>query len=319
MNAPEPKGLHRLFLRFRYSVKVFLDRVPPHRHATVYPDDTFIVSYPKSGNTWMRFLVGNLVYPDNPVTLADVEQRLGDVDLASDSKLRGIPRPRYLKSHQLFHPEYSQVIYIVRDPRDVAVSYYYHLLKANKLTPGFDVNSFVPNFIAEQLYLNFAPWADHVTSWLALGPTRRKFLFLRYEDLLENTLREVFKVAAFLNIAPNKERLERAVELSTADRMRKLEKEQWKQWGVTKRGRTDIPFIRAAKTNQWVEALSPESVAAIESAWGPVMQLLGYKLANDPKRLAATSESWAAWEALASALPPYQGPQESALRLNEVV
>jgi hypothetical protein len=319
MNASEPEGIRKWFLRFRYSGKVFLDRVPPHRHATVFPDDTFMVSYPKSGNTWMRFLVGNLVYPDNPVTLADVEQRLGDVDLAPDSKLRRIPRPRYLKSHQLFHPEYQQVIYIVRDPRDVAVSYYFHLLKANKLAPGLDVNSFVPYFIAEQLYLNFAPWADHVASWLAIGPTRRKFLLLRYEDLLENTFREVRKVAAFLNIAADKQKLERAVELSTADRMRKLEKEQWKEWGVTKRGRTDIPFIRAAKTGQWAEALSPESVAAIESAWGPVMCLLGYKLANDPKRLAATSETWAAWDALASALPPYPRPPESALRLNEVI
>jgi hypothetical protein len=319
MNAPEPKGFRKLFLRFRYSVKVFLDRVPPHRHATVYPDDTFIVSYPKSGNTWMRFLVGNLVYPDNPLTLADVEQRLGDVDLASDGKLCRIPRPRYLKSHQLFHPEYQQVIYIVRDPRDVAVSYYFHLLKANKLAPGLDVNSFVPYFIAEQLYLNFAPWADHVTSWLAIGPTRRKFLFLRYEDLLENTLREVSKVASFLNIDAEKESLERAVELSNADRMRKLEKEQWKQWGVTKRGRTDIPFIRAAKTGQWREALSPASVAAIEGAWGPIMRLLGYKLANDPKRLASTSDTWAAWEALASALPAHQRSQESALKLNEVI
>ena len=304
MNEPEVNAYIRLFRRFRYSVKVFFDRVPPHRYATVYPDDAFLVSYPKSGNTWMRFLVGNLVYPDQPVTLADIERRLGDVDLMPDSKLRCIGRPRYLKSHQIFHPEYDRVVYIVRDPRDVAVSYYFHLLKAKKLVPGLPMDSFVPDFIAERLYLNFGPWAEHVVSWLAMGPSRRRFLFLRYEDLLENTLCELHKVAAFLDIEADDARLERAVQLSTVDRMRQLEKDQWKQWNVTKHGRTDIPFIRAAKSGQWAEALCAESVAAIEGAWGPVMRLLGYKLVNDPETLSASSEAWRRWEALVNTLWP---------------
>ena len=34
------------------------------RDLAVYADDTFVVSYPRSGNTWTRFLVANLVYTD---------------------------------------------------------------------------------------------------------------------------------------------------------------------------------------------------------------------------------------------------------------
>jgi len=43
---------------------------------TVFPDDLFVVSYPRSGNTWTRFLLGNLIYQDEPITFANVERRL---------------------------------------------------------------------------------------------------------------------------------------------------------------------------------------------------------------------------------------------------
>ena len=47
--------------------KVVTKRQAAARGLTVYPDDTFLVSYPRSGNTWTRFLVCNLINPDNPV------------------------------------------------------------------------------------------------------------------------------------------------------------------------------------------------------------------------------------------------------------
>ena len=107
----------------RYSLNVFLRRLAPGRDAAVYPDDVFLVSYPKSGNTWMRFLVGNLVFPNDPITFANVERRVPSIYGMSGRKLRLVPRPRYIKSHEPFHSKYQNVIYVVRDPRDVAVSY----------------------------------------------------------------------------------------------------------------------------------------------------------------------------------------------------
>jgi len=59
--------------------KVALDRRPAGRNVTVLPGDVFIVSYPKSGNTWTRFLLGNLIYQDKPITFANVESRLPKV------------------------------------------------------------------------------------------------------------------------------------------------------------------------------------------------------------------------------------------------
>ena len=48
--------------------------------------------------------------------------------------MRALPRPRVLKSHESFQPHYPSVIYIVRDPRDVAVSYYHHAMKWGNVT-----------------------------------------------------------------------------------------------------------------------------------------------------------------------------------------
>lgn len=287
----------KILRHFRSSGLKFLGRLSPGRNMTTFPDDVFLVSYPKSGNTWMRFLVGNLVYADDPVTFANVERRVPSVYGMPNRKLRDLPRPRYIKTHESFHPDYKRVIYIVRDPRDVAVSYYHYLVKIRQLPAGSSLDAFIPRFIEEKLYARFGPWADHVMGWLAMSPSREKFIFLRYEDLLNDTVSELTKVAKLLEIPPEEDRVKRAVELSTARRMRGLEKVEAGKWSTTKGTRANVPFVRAAKSGQWSEVLSPESVAAIEAAWGPVMLSLGYKLVNDPVKLASALPSWRLWSA----------------------
>ena len=54
-------------------LRVLTGRQNAARGLTVYPDDTFLVSFPRSGNTWIRFLVGNLLSPDDPVSFATLE------------------------------------------------------------------------------------------------------------------------------------------------------------------------------------------------------------------------------------------------------
>lgn len=296
--------MNKLLGHLWHSSLVVSGRLAPGRRMTVFPDDVFLISYPKSGNTWLRFLVGNLVYPDKPVTFADVERRVPSVYGLPDRVLRRLPKPRYLKTHEPFHPEYQNLIYVVRDPRDVAVSFYHYLVKIKELSPNSPVDLFVPDFIAEKVYTKFGPWAEHVMGWLAMKVSRKKFLFLRYEDLLSNTSKELLKVATFLGIEAAQERLENVVQQSSVKQMRELEKSQSQMWSTTKRTRKDVPFVREAKSGQWSRILSDDSVAAIERSWGPVMHALGYSLVNDPKVLAASSETWERWQAQVKAVWP---------------
>src|SRR5580693_10555254 len=145
-----------------------LDRNPAGRNVTVLPGDVFIVSYPRSGNTWTRFLIGNLIYQDEPVTFANVESRIPEIYFNSDHRLRRLPRPRILKSHESFQPQYPRVIYIVRDPRDVAVSFYHHNVKARNISDDYPIASFVPRFIAGEFDRKFGSWRDNVLSWTVL-------------------------------------------------------------------------------------------------------------------------------------------------------
>jgi len=120
-------------------------------------------------------------------------------------------------------------------------------------------------------------WYDNVMSWLAMRHNR-KFLLLRYEDILDNPERELLRVARLLEIDPTPERLSRAVRLSSAEHMRKLEQKESADWVLTKATRQDKPFVRNAKAGTWRSALLPRSVAEIESAWGSAMSQLGYEL-----------------------------------------
>jgi hypothetical protein len=274
--------------------RVLTGRQVAGRGVTVFPDDVFLVSYPRSGNTWTRFLLGNLIDQNQPVTFSNIESRIPEIYFNPDRWLRRLPRPRMLKSHESFQPHYPRVIYIVRDPRDVAVSFYHHNVKARNIPDDYPMVQFVPRFIAGEFDPKFGSWRDNVLSWTVLRKDDPGFLLLRYEDMKRDTAGVLSSVVAFLDrssfrkIDSNPEALRRTIELSSAENMRALEKQEASSWVLTKGTRSDKPFVRSATSGGWKTQLAPESVEAIESAWGGLMQDLGYDLVS---RRTAISET----------------------------
>lgn len=277
--------------------RVLTGRQLAGRGATVYPDDVFVVSYPRSGNTWTRFLLGNLIHHDSPVTFSNIESRIPEIYFNPDRVLRALPRPRMLKSHECFQPHYPNVIYIVRDPRDVAISFYHHNVKAGNIADDYPMTRFVPRFIAGEFDPRFGSWRDNVLSWISVRGDSRSFIILRYEDMKRDTAGALLQVVIFLEhcsfrkIDSSPEALQSAIELSSPERMRELEKKEAESWVLTKSTRSDKPFVRTAKAGGWKSQLAPESVAAIESAWGELMQKLGYDLTSDRKEVPAEAIS----------------------------
>jgi len=257
---------------------VLFRRLRIERDITIYPDDVFLTSYPRSGNTWTRFLVGNLVHIEEEVTFLNVERLVPDMYKHSDHYLRNLPRPRFLKSHEVFDPRYKRVIYIVRDPRDVAISQYHWEMKQKSVKDGYPIEDFIPRWIEGIYWARLANWGDHVNSWLSTRQGRDSFVTVRYEDLIANPLPELAKVAKMLGIEASHERLTRAVELSSVDRMRQLESTQGDKWVQTRYTRQDKAFVRKAESGGWKQILPPQSVQQIEAAWGHVMTQLGYAL-----------------------------------------
>jgi len=276
--------------QLKYAVKYVLGRDRAGKHYTVFPDDTFLVSYPKSGNTWVRFLLANLLHPNETVGFANINRLLPAPGVLSKRFLRSLPRPRILKSHETFDVRFRKVIYLVRDPRDVAVSEYHFDLKKRYIEPDVTLEQFVKRFIAGETS-SYGSWWEHAASWIATRQGNPNFLLVRYEDLLSDSVGETAKIAEFLGIQADRERLQAAVERSSADRMRKLEKQEADQWTGTKNTRQEIPFVRAAKSGGWKETLPGHCVEEIEVAWATLLNFLGYPL-QTPELDAKTVPAW---------------------------
>ncbi len=259
--------------------KQFLGLNPPGRRVKVFPDDIFLVSYPKSGNTWTRFLLANLVYPEKNPDFSNINALLPDVEIMSKRNLERAHRPRLLKSHQYFDPRYPRVIYVVRDPRDVVLSEYHFDIKRRAIAEDFPRQQFVSRFVRGEVNHPNGTWAENVATWFYTRRGDSRFLLVKYEDLQTQPLEEMGKIARFIGIPPDHERLAFAVKQSSADRMRELEKKQGHLWSSTRDTRQDKPFVRSAKAGGWKAELPEASIVEIESAWGGLMREIGYELA----------------------------------------
>ena len=265
----------------RFVLGYILGTDKAERNFAVYRDDTFVVSYPRSGNTWTRFLIANLMFPGENVTFNNIERLIPDTSSQSNRALKRTPRPRIIKTHQYFDHRYGRMIYIVRDPRDVALSYYDFHRKYRQIADDYPLETWVEEFVAGKLISSdWGSWGENVASWLYTRGQNPDFLLLRYEDMIEQTPRELARIARHLRIKVTPEQLNAVIEKSSAQRMRELEKLEENQWVATKKHRKDIPFVRAAGAGGWRSKLPAPCIAKIESTWGNLMTTLGYELVS---------------------------------------
>ncbi|PYV73607.1 MAG: hypothetical protein DMG97_10925 [Acidobacteria bacterium] len=178
----------------RFVVKYLLGKDTAERNFAVYPDDTFIISYPRSGSTWSRFLVSNLLHPDIEVSFANIDELLPATSSRSRRALKRMPRPRIIKSHNYFDHRYRNVIYIVRDPRDVVLSEYRFILKGRGIEDNYPIDAFVARFLKGEVS-TYGSWKQNVGTWIAARGGSERFLLLRYEDLVAKTAIELSKIA----------------------------------------------------------------------------------------------------------------------------
>ncbi len=275
-----------MIARLIAGAKMYFRLHAPGRTLKIFSDDVFLVSFPKSGNTWTRFLIANLIHPEKPATFGNIHELIPDPEGTPKRVFDRVPRPRIIKSHTCFDPEYPRVIYVVRDPRDVALSQYHYHRKRRLIDDQYPIDTFVSRFLAGDT-CSYGSWAENISTWLVARKNDPRFLLVRYEDLIEDTSRGLSKIADFLGAAVlrttvDSQRILQAVERSSANNMRKLEKRDSRVSSMTKTSRQDLPFVRAANAGGWKSELPQALVAKIEAAWAPLMRTLGYELSTRP-------------------------------------
>ena len=184
--------------RFRHRIMVNTRaRVPLIwlRHHGLDNFDVLLASYPRSGNTWLRFMLAEVLSgrPSDFETINRIIPEMG-LQLLAHGLLPN--NGRLIKTHEQFRPQYKKAVYIVRDIRDVALSNYARECAEGALFMSFD--EYLPLFLAGKTS-GFGSWSRHVESWLK-SPLMsvEAMMIVRYEDLRHDTFGEVSRVLTFL-------------------------------------------------------------------------------------------------------------------------
>jgi hypothetical protein len=269
----------------------------------------WIASYPKSGNTWMRAFLHNYIRrSDAPcdinrltdLTAADVNAeryRRYDPRPASQYTIAEVQRMRrqvhrdltaldstlvFVKTHNalmlvegapLITPEVTAgAIYIVRDPRDIAVSFSHHRGRSIDDTIAFMADPEAATGGTDaKVYERFSSWSMHVHSWTNRPDPRIQVV--RYETMLKDPHSVFAAQIRWLGEDPPPDRLNRAIRFSAFDELHA--QEQAKGFKERVSGST-AAFFGTGQAGHWRSVLNPAQQGRIERDHGTMMQRFGY-------------------------------------------
>ena len=216
----------------------------------ILPDDVFIVSYPKSGNTWLRYIIAYAIRgTEHPLSSDELENVVSDVYTSKDiidSKIGN----RFIKTHDALFRYYPKTIYIYRDYRDVLVSFYEYKLALKEYNGSF--SDFIrSNEVSEP----FGSWEGHVNNALLQKKSNPdSILLLKYEDLLTDFETNTIKLLSYSGVQQfDIEKLKTATGFTT------LQKNENQQPGEFKK-RSGKNFFREGTSQNWKNHFSDTDI-----------------------------------------------------------
>lgn len=270
---------------------------------------TWLASYPKSGNTWVRMLIhayyqnGYVDINHSPYTFGDQGEYwlravspLPPEDLGEGMKLMLRPacllnqlasmveEPRLIKTHYanarvsdlphfIPHQLTERAVYIVRDPRDVVTSLadYVDTSVENAVSNMNNDTYALQNEYGLTHYL--ASWSTHVRSWIQ--EERYPVAVLKYEDLLGDTLGEFIQLLEFLKIDIDEKRAARAVKACEISKLQHQEAKKGFREDKRQEKKPNTRFFRKGGS-RWLKELDPKFANQIEEDHKSMMEVLGY-------------------------------------------
>jgi hypothetical protein len=211
-------------------------------------DDIFLVSFPKSGNSWFRFIWVNIIsinhFEGEIVDFNKLNTKyIAEYDSNRYSNYDNYILPRLVKSHKEFKKLENfknKKIYLYRHPADVVISLFYY-----KKGLGY-INEFTNDFLKN----NLKQWIKYHEEWMKSSEIK-----LSYENLKKDTYKEIDCIFSKLEIKLKKELIEKSIELSSFEKIREIENE----YGIgNKRFKKDFKFTRDGRCKQWIEFYSDE-------------------------------------------------------------
>lgn len=275
----------------------------------------WLASYPKSGNTWLRVFLNNLLSESSePIDINALHKTglissarsifdewigIDSADLRREEIDFYLPKAHLLRSRQLTDKQFVKthdaftknkqgewiipleatykVIYLLRNPLDVCVSFAYHSGHQN-----FDkmIERMASSRMAlatskrgqnNQLHQYMGTWSEHVNSWIQNIPSD-KLLIVRYEDMKLNTLATFTKIVEFTDLTCTKEQVKNAIKKSNIEHLQKMENE----YGFIEKSHYARRFFRKGEINTWNQELTSKQVVSIRKDHEELMSKFDY-------------------------------------------
>ncbi|XP_039620770.1 sulfotransferase 1C2-like [Polypterus senegalus] len=196
-------------------------------------DDVLIATYPKAGTTWMIEIVDSIRQGGITKEIKTIpsHERAPFLEFSSLTViptgldlLEAMPSPRLVKTHLPFQlvpksiwDKGCKVIYVARNAKDVLVSFYFFHKMNTRLPDTGTWDDFIESFLSGNVA--WGSWFDHVTGWWDVRE-RHQVLYVFYEDILQDPMREVERVAHFLGHTLDKGTVQEIVKHTAFDVMK---------------------------------------------------------------------------------------------------
>lgn len=230
----------------------------------------WLVSYPRSGNTWMRFLISNILYPEKDVDYISIGRLVPDIHQRHTWEKVGVENPLVLKSHLIWRTGFSRMIYLYRDPRDVAISCYHaDNIWVEKGAKGLTFDEYLKGIFLRGKR-SFGFWDAHIKEFLLLSKKPEVHVVpIKYEELWQYPYEEMKKVVEFLKVKVK----------HTADIQIAINKSSFEELGKFRARDGVHPKMMGlrGKPGGWRKVLTKKQQDLIWQNYGETMERLGYK------------------------------------------
>lgn len=259
-------------------------RVPVvwYRHRGLNPSDAFVASYPRSGSTWLRFLLLELLTRAGEAGFDSVNHMIPDVGRHSGCLPLLGDGGRLIKTHEAYRREYQRAVYVVRDVRDVVVSEFEYENANERISEDFD--EFVMLSLKGRVN-GYGSWQDHVASWVGSSlADNGRLLVVKFEQMKAHTEDTLAGILEFLGVSRDGAAIRAAIANNNLQRMKEKEDRapQTSAYSRESGNGDQKRFIRSGSTGGWRSRLTRPQVQLIERHAGAGLLRMGYSLETVP-------------------------------------
>jgi hypothetical protein len=243
--------------------------------------DIVVVSFGKSGRTWLRVMMSHLFrvlyrLPENAVLGFDnfhnLNKSVPKIFFTHDNYIKD-----FTGDFETKKPFYNKrVILLARDPRDVAVSQFFQWkfrvkpskVAINNYPPrGSDISLF--DFVTGDNGGGMQAVSDYLNLWAVEADKLDNFLLVRYEDLRTSPHAELRRMLDFMQVDAAQEHVDAAVEYSSYENMKKMESGNQFRFAGRRlmpgdKNNPDSYKVRRAKVGGYRDYFEDTEVAAID-------------------------------------------------------